>query len=94
MQYRRLGNGPLEGSELSFGTWLTVAGGVAREQAIRFYRLCNELVVTWYLDRVAHDTQGELRTAIGKFGAHSIHVRAKTTGKAIQHVTDQLRRLG
>ena len=35
MQYRRLGIGPLEVSELSFGTWLTVAGGVGREQAIR-----------------------------------------------------------
>jgi aryl-alcohol dehydrogenase-like predicted oxidoreductase len=33
--YRRLGNGPLEVSELSFGTWLTVAGGIARDQAIR-----------------------------------------------------------
>ncbi len=32
---RRLGNGPLEVSELSFGTWLTVAGGIGREQAIR-----------------------------------------------------------
>jgi len=35
MQFRRLGNGPLEVSELSFGTWLTVAGGIARDQAIR-----------------------------------------------------------
>jgi len=35
MQYRRLGNGPFEVSELSFGTWLTVAGGIGREQAIR-----------------------------------------------------------
>ena len=35
MQHRRLGNGPLEVSELSFGTWLTVAGGIAREQATR-----------------------------------------------------------
>jgi len=35
MRYHRLGNGPLEVSELSFGTWLTVAGGIAREQAIR-----------------------------------------------------------
>lgn len=35
MLYRRLGNGPLEISELSFGTWLTVAGGVGRQQAIR-----------------------------------------------------------
>lgn len=34
MQYRKLGNGPLEVSELSFGTWLTVAGG-GHEQAFR-----------------------------------------------------------
>jgi aryl-alcohol dehydrogenase-like predicted oxidoreductase len=35
MLYRRLGLGPLEVSELSFGTWLTVAGGIGHEQAIR-----------------------------------------------------------
>jgi aryl-alcohol dehydrogenase-like predicted oxidoreductase len=35
MQYRNLGNGPLTVSELSFGTWLTVAGGIGRDQAIR-----------------------------------------------------------
>jgi len=35
MQFRRLGKGPLEVSELSFGTWLTVAGGIAHDQAIR-----------------------------------------------------------
>jgi aryl-alcohol dehydrogenase-like predicted oxidoreductase len=35
VRYRKLGTGPLEVSELSFGTWLTVAGGVARAQAIR-----------------------------------------------------------
>jgi aryl-alcohol dehydrogenase-like predicted oxidoreductase len=35
MQFRRLGNGPLTVSELSFGTWLTVAGGIAHDQAIR-----------------------------------------------------------
>ena len=35
MQYRRLGYGPLEVSALSFGTWLTVAGGIGRAQAIR-----------------------------------------------------------
>ena len=34
MKTRRLGNGPLEVTELSFGTWLTVAGGVGRAQAI------------------------------------------------------------
>jgi aryl-alcohol dehydrogenase-like predicted oxidoreductase len=35
MQSRRLGHGPLNVSELSFGTWLTVAGGIGREQATR-----------------------------------------------------------
>jgi aryl-alcohol dehydrogenase-like predicted oxidoreductase len=35
MQKRRLGAGPLEISELSFGTWLTVSGGIGRDQAIR-----------------------------------------------------------
>ena len=35
MLYRKLGAGPLEISELSFGTWLTVAGGIEYHQAIR-----------------------------------------------------------
>jgi len=35
MEYRRLGHSPLNVSEISFGTWLTVSGGIAREQAIR-----------------------------------------------------------
>jgi aryl-alcohol dehydrogenase-like predicted oxidoreductase len=34
MQYRRLGQGPLTVSEISFGTWLTVAGGIERARAI------------------------------------------------------------
>jgi aryl-alcohol dehydrogenase-like predicted oxidoreductase len=35
MNKRKLGKSALEVSELSFGTWLTVAGGVERQQAIR-----------------------------------------------------------
>lgn len=35
MQRRRLGNSGLQVSELSFGTWLTVAGGIAKSQAVR-----------------------------------------------------------
>ena len=35
MQFRQLGAGPLRVSELSFGTWLTVAGGIPRDRAIR-----------------------------------------------------------
>lgn len=36
MCLRRLGRSPLVVSELSFGTWLTVPGGIERKQAIRF----------------------------------------------------------
>ncbi|HUA96906.1 MAG TPA: aldo/keto reductase family protein [Terracidiphilus sp.] len=43
MQRRMLGNGPLEVSELSFGTWLTVAGGIGREQATR----CVHAALDW-----------------------------------------------
>ncbi len=35
MLKRRLGNSTLGVSELSFGTWLTIAGGIERQQAIR-----------------------------------------------------------
>jgi aryl-alcohol dehydrogenase-like predicted oxidoreductase len=48
MQYRRLGNGPLEVSELSFGTWLTVAGGIGHEQAIRCIHAAFEQGITLF----------------------------------------------
>jgi aryl-alcohol dehydrogenase-like predicted oxidoreductase len=48
MQYRRLGRGPLEVSELSFGTWLTVAGGVGREQAIGCIRAALDHGITLF----------------------------------------------
>src|SRR5579862_132329 len=48
MQYRRLGNGPLEVSELSFGTWLTVAGGIAHDQAIRCIHAAIEHGITLF----------------------------------------------
>lgn len=35
MRFRQLGNGPLHVSELSFGTWLTIAGGIDQDRAIR-----------------------------------------------------------
>lgn len=95
----RLGDARVQDEQRGSATFAPPTGrdhlmsNVTREQAIRLYRLCNELVVTWFLSREAHGTQGELRTAIGKYGANNIHVRAKTTGKAVQHVTDQLRRL-
>ena len=48
MQSRRLGNGPLEVSELSFGTWLTVAGGIGHEQAIRCIHAAFEQGITLF----------------------------------------------
>jgi len=48
MQYRRLGPGPLEVSELSFGTWLTVAGGIGHEQAIRCIHAAFEQGITLF----------------------------------------------
>ncbi len=48
MQKRQLGAGPLEVSELSFGTWLTVAGGVGREQAIRCIHAALEYGITLF----------------------------------------------
>jgi len=47
VRYRRLGGGPLEVSELSFGTWLTVAGGVARDQAMRCIHAALDHGVNW-----------------------------------------------
>jgi 1-deoxyxylulose-5-phosphate synthase len=35
MQFRQLGNSPLQVSELSFGTWLTIAGGIDKDRATR-----------------------------------------------------------
>ena len=48
MKYRRLGIGPLEVSELGFGTWLTVAGGVERQQAIRCVHAALDYGVTLF----------------------------------------------
>jgi aryl-alcohol dehydrogenase-like predicted oxidoreductase len=48
MEYCRLGNGPLEVSRLSFGTWLTVAGGIAQEQAKRCIHAALDLGITLF----------------------------------------------
>ena len=48
MKYRRLGNGPLEVSELSFGTWLTVAGGIGQEQSVRCIHAALEQGITLF----------------------------------------------
>ena len=65
MQYRKLGQGPLEVSELSFGTWLTVAGGVARQQAIRCNHAALDHGVTLF-DTANQYGAGEAERVLGK----------------------------
>jgi 1-deoxyxylulose-5-phosphate synthase len=65
VQYRRLGNGPLEVSELSFGTWLTVAGGIAREQAIRCIHAALDHGITLF-DTANQYGAGEAERVLGE----------------------------
>lgn len=65
MQYRRLGNGPLEVSELSFGTWLTVAGGVDRELAIRCIHAALDHGITLF-DTANQYGSGEAERVLGQ----------------------------
>jgi len=65
MQYRRLGNGPLEVSELGFGTWLTVAGGVGREQAIRCIHAALDCGITLF-DTANQYGAGEAERILGE----------------------------
>jgi aryl-alcohol dehydrogenase-like predicted oxidoreductase len=65
MRKRRLGSGPLEISELSFGTWLTVAGGVGREQAIRCIQAAVEHGITLF-DTANQYGAGEAERVLGE----------------------------
>jgi aryl-alcohol dehydrogenase-like predicted oxidoreductase len=65
MQYRRLGNGPLAVSELSFGTWLTVAGGIGREQAIRCIHAAVDHGITLF-DTANQYGAGEAERVLGE----------------------------
>ena len=65
VQSRRLGNGPLEVSELSFGTWLTVAGGIAREQAIRCIHAAVDCGITLF-DTANQYGAGEAERVLGE----------------------------
>ncbi len=64
MRYRKLGNGPLEVSELSFGTWLTVAGGIGREQAIRCIHAALDSGITLF-DTANQYGAGEAERVLG-----------------------------
>src|ERR1700733_2909718 len=65
MRYRRPGDGPLEVSELSFGTWLTVAGGIAREQAIRCIHAALDCGITLF-DTANQYGAGEAERVLGE----------------------------
>jgi aryl-alcohol dehydrogenase-like predicted oxidoreductase len=65
VQYRQLGRGPLEVSELSFGTWLTVAGGIAREQAIRCIHAALDHGITFF-DTANEYGAGEAERVLGE----------------------------
>jgi 1-deoxyxylulose-5-phosphate synthase len=64
MQYRRLGTVPLHVSELSFGTWLTVAGGIARDQAIRSIHAALDCGITLF-DTANQYGAGEAERVLG-----------------------------
>ena len=65
LQYRRLGYGPLEVSELSFGTWLTVAGGIGREQAIQCIHAAVDHGITLF-DTANQYGAGEAERVLGE----------------------------
>jgi 1-deoxyxylulose-5-phosphate synthase len=65
VRYRRLGIGPLNVSEISFGTWLTVSGGIAREQAIRCIRAALDLGITLF-DTANQYGSGEAERVLGE----------------------------
>jgi aryl-alcohol dehydrogenase-like predicted oxidoreductase len=65
MQSRQLGLGPLKVSELSFGTWLTVAGGIAREQAIRCIHAAVDHGITLF-DTANQYGAGEAERVLGE----------------------------
>ena len=65
MQHRRLGHGPLEVSEISFGTWLTIAGGIARDQAIRCIQAAVDHGITLF-DTANQYGAGEAERVLGE----------------------------
>lgn len=63
MRFRRLG--PLQVSELSFGTWLTVAGGIEREQAHRCIHAAIDHGITLF-DTANQYGAGEAERVLGQ----------------------------
>ena len=65
MQTRSLGKGPLQVSELSFGTWLTIAGGIDRQQSIRCIQSALDHGITLF-DTANQYGAGEAERVLGE----------------------------
>ena len=75
MRNRPLGNSPLQVSELSFGTWLTVAGGIARDQSIRCIHAALDCGITLF-DTANQYGAGEAERVLAR---PSLAIRATVT---------------
>jgi aryl-alcohol dehydrogenase-like predicted oxidoreductase len=76
MQYRRLGQCPLTVSEISFGTWLTVAGGVERSRAIACIHAALDHGINLF-DTANQYGAGEAERVLGEALRTSSHSRDK-----------------
>lgn len=65
MQYRQLGTSQLKVSQITFGTWLTVAGGVAREEAVRCIHTALDCGITLF-DTANQYGAGEAERVLGE----------------------------
>ena len=65
VNYRQLGQGPLTVSEISFGTWLTLAGGVERTQAIACVHAALDRGITLF-DTANQYGAGEAERCLGE----------------------------
>ena len=65
MRFRSLGIGPLTVSEISYGTWLTVAGGVERNRAIACVHAALDLGITLF-DTANQYGAGEAERVLGE----------------------------
>ena len=74
MQSRPLGKGPLTVSEISYGTWLTVAGGVERAQAIACIHAALDQGITLF-DTANQYGAGEAERVLGEGLRTSSHSR-------------------
>src|SRR6476659_3749701 len=64
MEYRRLGRSDLQVSEISLGSWLTIAGGIERSQAEACVRRALDLGVN-FIDTANEYGRGAAESLLG-----------------------------